>query len=217
MASPEQTPPTPGQAPPTAGQAPSAPDTSGDVDHTYKLLAQQIDGARPTQCSNPDDHISVRIETTSDLNPDTYTNQVLCRAYCNWSGYRGDRSMMYFRREDTLCMGKLDELNLQTGHGIHGTVIDMDIVPYSSGTHFPGGKVVMDEGRYVRMNVTFAAAAGSPARSAKVWGKRVVGNEAWGPVTLSEEEILKYAKEGNAWTRQPADFHARLRTGKSDD
>ena len=78
----------------------------------------------------------------------------------------------------------------------------------------------MDEGRYVRMYVKFAAAAaaaGSVARSAKVWGKRVGGNEAWGPVTLSEEEILEYAKEANAWTRQPADYHARLRTGRSDD
>ena len=218
MTSSEQTPPTSGQAPPDPEktspppdqiprdfeQAPPTSDTSRDVDITYQLLVQQIDGARPTQCSNPNDHIRVRTNTTGNLNPAFFeANEVLCRAYCDWSGYRGDGSVIYSRRDDVLAMSGLVEMYLLTGHGIYGTVKETSIMGYSRGTRCPGGKKVIHEGRYVQMIVKFAAAAGSPARSANVWGKKVVSNEALGAVNLSEEEILEYAK--NPWTRQADD------------
>ncbi|KAM0797627.1 hypothetical protein BDR22DRAFT_892056 [Usnea florida] len=201
---PEKTSPTPDQIPSDFEQAPPTSDTSPNVDITYQLLVQQIDGARPTQCRNPNDHIRVRTNFSGNLNPAFFkVNEVVCRAYCDWSGYRGDGSVIYIRRDDMLAMSGLDELYLHTGHGIYGTVVETSIMGYSLGTRSPGGKVATHEGRYVKLIVKFAAAAGSPARSANVWGKKVVSNEALGAVSLSEEEILEYAK--NPWTSQPDD------------
>lgn len=69
---------------------------------------------------------------------------------------------------------------------------------FSRGTRHPDGRIEMEEGQYLHMHVTFAAAGGSSARSAIVVGKRLVGNETLGTMTLSEEEILRLEK--NPWT-----------------
>ena len=208
----EQAPPTPEQAPPTPEQASTTSeqtlptsDTSREVDLTYKLVVQRIDGGDPSECSNPDDHISIRTDTTSNLDPPILdTNFVLCRVYCNWSGYHGDGSVIYNRREDTFDIGKSNGL-LQTGHGIHGTIVETSIMPFWFGTRLPGGKTVIYGGRYVHLDVKFAAAAGSPARSVRVSGKRLIGNETLDTVTLSEEEKLRLFDKGNPWTRQSDD------------
>ena len=203
---PQQTPPTPEQIPPTleqasttSDQAPPTSDTSRDVDLTYKLVVQRIDGAHPTRCSNPDDHISIRTDTTSHVfTPFIDTDKVPCRSYCSWSGYHGDGSVIYNRREDQLSFGKSNESIFQLGHGVYGTVVKTDIMQFTRGTRHPDGRTEMEEGQYLHMYVTFAAAAGSSARSATVWGKRLVGNETLGTMTLSEEEILRLGK--NPWT-----------------
>ena len=220
MVSSEQTPPVSGQAPPSSEQILSAPeqastaseqalptsDTSRDVDLTYKLVLQTIDGAQPTQCSNPEDHISIRTDTTNTVYPPiTDTDRVFCRSHCSWAGYHGDGSVIYNRREDQLNFGRSNGLIFQLGHGVYGAVVETSIMEFTCWTHYPGGRNEMHEGQYLQMYVAFAAAAaGSPAHSAIVIGKRLVGNETLGTVTLSEEELPRLLGKGeNPWTRQP--------------
>ena len=203
---PQQTPPTSEQIPPTLEQAsttseqpPPTSDTSLDVDLTYKLVLQRMNGEHPTRCSNPDDHISIRTDTTSNLNPLLIdTDKVHCRSSCSWSGYHGDGSVIYNRREDQLSFGRSNGLHFQLGHGVYGTVVEEIIMQFTRGTRYADGRMEMEEGQYLQMYVKFAAAAGSSARSAIVVGKRLVGKETLGSVTLSEEEILRLGK--NPWT-----------------
>ena len=217
MASSEQTSPIPGQAPPsseqtsttpeqipTFEQAPPTSDTSRDVDLTYKLVLQRIDGAHSTPCSNPDDHISIKTDTTSTVYPPIIdTDNVLCHSHCSWSGYHGDGSVIYNRREDQLSFLKSNEMIFQLGDGVHGTVVKTSIMQFTCWTHYPDGRNEMHEGQYLQMYVEFAAAAGSSASSAIVIGKRLVGSETLGTMTLSEEELLRLGKGENPWTRQP--------------
>ena len=91
-----------------------------------------------------------------------------------------------------------DELAFQLGHGVYGTVAKEDIMQFTYWRHHPGGREETDGAQYLHMYVEFSAAAGSSARSATVWGKRLVGNETLGTVTISEEEILRLGK--SPWT-----------------
>ena len=197
---PQHTSPTSEQISPTLEQPPPTSDTSRDVDLTYKLVLQRMDGdARPTRCSNPDDHISIRTDTTiTALPPIVDTDKVVCRSYCSWAGYHGEGSVIYNRREDQLSFNMSDELIFQLGHGVYGTVVEEIIFQFTRGARHPDGRTEMEEGQYLRMYVRFAAAAGSSGRSAIVIGKRLLGNETLGSVTLSEEEILRLGK--NPWT-----------------
>ena len=151
----QQTPPTPEQASTTSEQAPPTSDTSRDVDLTYKLVVQQIDGARPTRCSNPDDHISIRADTTLKAYPPIIdTDKVPCRSYCSWSGYHGDGTVIYNRREDQLSFGMWnDKMIFQLGHGVYGTIVKEFIMQFTRWRHYPGGRNETDGRQYLHMYV----------------------------------------------------------------
>ena len=74
----------------------------------------------------------------------------------------------------------------------------------SFGVRNPGGTVITNADRYVQMDVGFSTAVGSPTLFARVWGKRVIGNEASDTVTLSVKERRGLRIDWNPWTR-PSD------------
>lgn len=180
------------QAPPNSDAAPSGP----LVDITYKLVYQCINGGVPRECDDSHDHIRITNDPTSFLNPSitSKTDFIIYRAYFVWAKYSGQISGAYNKAEDTLYSKKLLEETLQKGAGNDKTIAGTNITLFKERTQ--NGTIVQNGSRYVRVDVKFA---GSPALSAKIWGKRVTGDDDVGAVRLSVEEKLRLGIVDKKW------------------
>ena len=169
-------------------------------DITYRLVYQCVQGDAPEECSNSNDRIHIGVDSTSHLNPRIPSNSdfVVCRVHFSWANHSGDMSGAYDKREDTLISSRLLRETLQRDVGADRVVSGIEITLIKERTQ--DGKLVENGGRYVRVDVRFA---GFPARSAKIWGKRVTGGDHSGPVQFSREEILRLGIDGKKWRWQP--------------
>ena len=170
------------------------------MDITYKLVYQCIQGELSRECDDPHDHIRIRNDPTSFLNSSIAfkTDFVIYRAWFAWAKYSGQISGAYNKAEDTLYSNQLLKETLQKGAETDKVIAGTKITLIKERTQTE--TIVQNGGRYVRVDVKFA---GSPALSAKIWGKRVTGDDIGGTVRLSMEEKLRLGIVGKQWTWKP--------------
>ena len=178
----------PDQSPSTAVQPPV-------LDITYRLISQRIHGQPPGDCNNFNDHVRIKTDITSSLQArlPSDTQFIVCRVFFTWANYSGDMSGAYDKKEDTLISTKFLQETLRkdpTDREISGIKIRLLKERTQDGTLVDNG------GRYIRLDVQFA---GTPARSAKIWGKKVMGENMSGGLGLDMEEKLRLGIEGKQW------------------
>lgn len=181
--------------PPPPTSSPAAQHPLADI--TYKLVYQRIKGEKLCECSNSTDHVRIKPGRASRLNPRLPSDSELTvyRAHFAWAKYSGEVRGYYDRVGDTFTGTESLGETFEKDAGAKRATAEIKITPFKERNK--DWTLVENGGRYLRVDVKFA---GSPAHSAKIWGKRVAGNDVSGAVQLSKEEKVGLGIEGKKRT-----------------
>lgn len=163
------------------------------VDITCKFAYECVKGKHSGDINDSNNHIQIKTDPNSYLNCrlSPGSQMIICRAQFLWANYSGDLSGVYDRVEDTLFSTKLLKNTLHNDPGTDSAISKATITLFKERTQ--NGTLVENGGRYLRLDLEFT---GSPAHSAKIWGKRV---DTSGDIQFSREEKQRLGIEGRKW------------------